>query len=288
MELYRRAIDAFNRRDLDAFLSMFDPEVQFFSRFLELEGGGPYRGNEGLRSWWDELFDVSPDFRGDIEEIRNLGDNAVIARVRFHGHGAESSVPMDQAPWQIVRVRLEGHLDGHLPERSGSPQSRRAVGVATAKVIGTGAALVPVDACTRAHLSRYWRAMSEENVEIVCGMLAAWAGGEREAARGAFDPYVLLIAPAPDVPVMHGVEAMERALQEWRRTFDEWQMEVEETIDGGDHVIVISRQWGTGRGSGAPVEFRNASVYSLRNSKIIRAEVFNSKQEALEAAGLSE
>jgi ketosteroid isomerase-like protein len=105
VERYRRAIDAFNRRDLDAFLSMCDPDVEFFSRFLELEGGGPYRGHEGLRSWWEELFDVSPDFRGDIEEIRDLGDDVVIARVRFHGHGAESNAPMDQTSWQIVRGR---------------------------------------------------------------------------------------------------------------------------------------------------------------------------------------
>ena len=105
VEQYRRAIDAFNRRDLDAFLAICDPEVEFFSRFLELEGGGPYRGHEGLRTWWDQLLDVSPDFRGDIEEVRELGDHVVIARVRFHGHGAESNVPMDQTSWQVVRVR---------------------------------------------------------------------------------------------------------------------------------------------------------------------------------------
>ena len=105
MELFRRAIDAFNRRDLDAFLPMCDPDVEFFSRFLELEGGGPYRGHAGIRSWWEELLDVSPDFRGDIKEVRELGDDVVIARVRFHGHGAESNTPMDQTSWQIVRVR---------------------------------------------------------------------------------------------------------------------------------------------------------------------------------------
>jgi hypothetical protein len=84
---------------------MCDPDVEFFSRFLELEGGGPYRGHEGLRSWWEELFDVSPDFRGDIKEVRELGDDVVFARVRFHGHGAGSNALMDQTSWQIARVR---------------------------------------------------------------------------------------------------------------------------------------------------------------------------------------
>jgi ketosteroid isomerase-like protein len=59
-------------------------------------------------------------------------------------------------------------------------------------------------------------------------------------------------------------------------------------IDGGDHVIVISHQEGVGRESRVPVEFLTASVYTVRGSKIVRAEVFDSREEALEAVGLTQ
>ena len=46
VELIYRGIDAYNRRDLDAFLALCDPEVEFYSRLIEVEGGGPLRGHD--------------------------------------------------------------------------------------------------------------------------------------------------------------------------------------------------------------------------------------------------
>jgi SnoaL-like domain len=55
--------DAFRRRDLDAFLALCDPEVEFISDWLQVEGGGPYRGHDGVRDWWKRLLDAYPDFK---------------------------------------------------------------------------------------------------------------------------------------------------------------------------------------------------------------------------------
>ena len=41
VELLYRAYDAFNGRDLDAFLALMDPEVELTTRIMELEGD-PY------------------------------------------------------------------------------------------------------------------------------------------------------------------------------------------------------------------------------------------------------
>jgi ketosteroid isomerase-like protein len=65
-------------------------------------------------------------------------------------------------------------------------------------------------------------------------------------------------------------------------------MDIEEAIDAGDIVVVTIRQHGVGKDTGAEVELLTHGVFSLRNSKIIRAEFFESKADALEAAGLSE
>ena len=38
IERLHRGYDAFNRRDLDAFLALMDPEVKLTTRFMEVEG----------------------------------------------------------------------------------------------------------------------------------------------------------------------------------------------------------------------------------------------------------
>jgi hypothetical protein len=55
-----------------------------------------------------------------------------------------------------------------------------------------------------------------------------------------------------------------------------------------NRVIVVTRQRGTGRESGVPTQLVNASVFSLRNSKIARVEIVSSREEALALAGLAE
>ena len=104
VELAYRVADAFNRQDLDAFLGLIDPQAEFVSRIVELEGGEPYRGHDGMRSWWENLLSVFPDFSVEVEEVRDLGDVTVAqVRVRGHGsHGTESDPPWEQTQWQVI------------------------------------------------------------------------------------------------------------------------------------------------------------------------------------------
>ena len=104
VELVHQANDAFNRRDLDALLALADPDVEYFPRILELEGGGPYRGHDGIRSWWETWLGIAPDFSTEIEDIRDLGDVTVV-RVRLRGHGIGSGATMDQTAWQVAEWR---------------------------------------------------------------------------------------------------------------------------------------------------------------------------------------
>jgi hypothetical protein len=53
-------------------------------------------------------------------------------------------------------------------------------------------------------------------------------------------------------------------------------------------VVVTIRQHGVGKETGALVELVAYGVFNLRSAKIIRVEFFDSKQAALEAAGLPE
>lgn len=102
VELHRRAIDAFNRRDWDTFVALMDDEIETESRLVAMEGG--YHGHEGLRRWWDDLFGAVPDYTLEIEELRDLGD-WTLAHVRGVGHGMASDTPLVDALWQPGRWR---------------------------------------------------------------------------------------------------------------------------------------------------------------------------------------
>jgi ketosteroid isomerase-like protein len=106
VELFWRAADAFNRRDLDAVLALCDPDIEFADFLMEMEGGGSFRGHEGVRSWWETYFTVFPDVSQEIEEVRDLGDVTLVhgrTRGRVRGPGMESDAPFEQAFWLVVK-----------------------------------------------------------------------------------------------------------------------------------------------------------------------------------------
>ena len=102
VDLHYRAIDAYNRRDLGAYLELMGDDVEGIPRIAAIEGG--YHGHEGMRRWWMALLDTWPDHSIEILEVRDFGD-LTVAAVRARGHGAGSGTPLDEAPWQVARWR---------------------------------------------------------------------------------------------------------------------------------------------------------------------------------------
>jgi len=105
VKLFWRAVDAFNGRNLGAYLALMDDDVEFVPRQGAMEGESSYRRHDGVRRWWNSLFDVFPDYRiNEVVQVRDLGD-LTFATIRLRGHGAGSAAPTDQATWIIVRWR---------------------------------------------------------------------------------------------------------------------------------------------------------------------------------------
>jgi ketosteroid isomerase-like protein len=102
VELYYRGIDAYNRRDLDAFLALMGDEVEAVSRLVAMEGD--YHGHAGIRRWWDNLFEVLPDVAIEVIEVRDHGD-LTVAAIRLRGHGVGSNTPFEEAVWQLAEWR---------------------------------------------------------------------------------------------------------------------------------------------------------------------------------------
>jgi ketosteroid isomerase-like protein len=78
-------------------------------------------------------------------------------------------------------------------------------------------------------------------------------------------------------------------MRRWTEDFDDFGVETEEIIDAdNDHVVVITRQYGTGKGSGMTVEIRTGAVLTLEAGRITRVALFLEPNDALEAVGLRE
>ncbi|MBA2764074.1 MAG: nuclear transport factor 2 family protein [Thermoleophilaceae bacterium] len=132
--------------------------------------------------------------------------------------------------------------------------------------------------------------MSQENVEIVRLMYDAWHRGDFETSLSYFDPEVEWIEP-PDNPggrTRHGHEGVAGAVSTWTGVFDDYRYEVRELIDLGDKVLLTAWHSGRGKTSGAPVSEENFCVFTLRDGRIVKQEMFRQRSQALEAVGLSE
>jgi hypothetical protein len=134
--------------------------------------------------------------------------------------------------------------------------------------------------------------MSEENVEIVRRALKAWERGDLNAAADFLDPEVEWRMPPniPEAGTYRGRDEVVRRLEEFLEAWDDLAVTVEELIDAGDRVVALVRYSGQGRGSGIEIGgvTTDAQVWTLRDGKALRVELYGGTADALEAAGLGD
>src|SRR5262245_31675180 len=132
--------------------------------------------------------------------------------------------------------------------------------------------------------------MSEENVEIVRQIYAdprplTDASGGKVAPDAEFD----FSAVFPDRPILKGVEALRRFRDAGPFGGSAIRFEPEKFLDvDDDRVLVFVRVLATGGGSGAPVEIHAAHEITIRNQRLVRFKAYANRDDAREAAGLSE
>jgi ketosteroid isomerase-like protein len=133
--------------------------------------------------------------------------------------------------------------------------------------------------------------MSEENVEVVRRAWQAWRAGGIDAALKYFDAKIeWQVRPdLPDADIYRGHEGVQDLLARFDDVVEDMWWRPEGFIPAGDDRVVAPLRWG-GRGKGSDIEFEESETwtYTVRGSKIVRVEEFATKEQALEAAGLSE
>jgi ketosteroid isomerase-like protein len=107
VETVRRAYEAWEADDLDAFLAQLDPDVEWHPSIEPaLEGNATtYKGHEGVRRGWAE-------YRGEafgrlaarIEEIHDLGESVLVLG-RFTVSGRSSQIELATELGELVTFR---------------------------------------------------------------------------------------------------------------------------------------------------------------------------------------
>lgn len=130
--------------------------------------------------------------------------------------------------------------------------------------------------------------MSKANVEMTRRAFEAYEGGDLPTALKTLSPELVTVVhqPIPVAGTYHGPEGLLQLTLDWAEGFDELETTAEEFIDAGDQVVTRIRHKSRGAESGAPVETDIWYVWTIRDRKTVRAEIFNDKSQALGYAGL--
>jgi ketosteroid isomerase-like protein len=134
--------------------------------------------------------------------------------------------------------------------------------------------------------------MSEENIKAVRDATEAFKRGDLDTWAGymADDIDYRAVEGAPDDhgPI-HGKDALRAHVQDWQDTFDDFVSEPVELIDAGeDDVVAVIRISGRAKLSGVETDLTYAAHYTFRDGKVVRGREYWTREEALEAAGLSD
>ena len=133
--------------------------------------------------------------------------------------------------------------------------------------------------------------MSQENVEVARNAFEGFNARDLEQAMRDMDPNIewrpLGVMTHGEVVV--GLDGVRRFFEEWMDSFDDFRLIVEEIVEAPTGALATTRASGRGARSGLEMTgIQFFQVVEIRDGKIQSLQMFGDREEALEAAGLSE
>jgi ketosteroid isomerase-like protein len=96
VKLLYRAHDAFNRRDFDALVGLYHPEIELRPGVVAFDVKSSYRGREEIREFFETITAYAEefgweDYAVEPETIIELDDGRVLAVERWHMHSKDGT-----------------------------------------------------------------------------------------------------------------------------------------------------------------------------------------------------
>jgi|ERR1043166_2944997 uncharacterized protein len=128
VEIVRRFLDAYNRRDTAAVAALLHPEVEWHLRAGPSAGIETLHGRDAALSFmFEEIPGVWSDFRSNAEAVSELRDGHVLAVGHYEGRGTVSGVEtrMDYA----AIIRLDAGMIAFFQDFATRREAVKAVGL---------------------------------------------------------------------------------------------------------------------------------------------------------------
>jgi ketosteroid isomerase-like protein len=126
-----------------------------------------------------------------------------------------------------------------------------------------------------------------DNAEVALRILDAWNRRDRAQFELMTPDFEFVNRPdAVDPGTRHGHDGVREAARSMRRAFEDYSFEVEEVLERGDRVVTIVRFVAQGRALGTELVRQLGFVWTVRDGKALRVEVFGDRESALAAAGI--
>jgi ketosteroid isomerase-like protein len=132
--------------------------------------------------------------------------------------------------------------------------------------------------------------MSQADIETLRIGYEAVSRGDWDApTRFAHPEFELRTADrAPNPGTYRGPEEVRRFFEDLFEPFEKVVVEPEEFFERADQIVVFVLTRFRPTGSSAVIENRIGHLWTMREGKAVRLEIFPRREDALEAAGLSE
>ena len=106
VELVRRAIAAFNRRDLTALANFAHENFEFVSVLTAVDAeGGTYRGPGAWTTYFKDMDEAWKDWRAEDPQVLDGGEDRVAGLVRVVGTGRHSDAQVELSMGLVYVVR---------------------------------------------------------------------------------------------------------------------------------------------------------------------------------------
>jgi ketosteroid isomerase-like protein len=145
--------------------------------------------------------------------------------------------------------------------------------------------------------------MSQENVELVRRLLPApgqdlvslvhdddvWETFTVAVAPFFHPDFECVVGGMPEGEATYiGLDGFRTAWRDWTAPWATYRSEIDEIVDLGDRVLGLFHDFARLKGSTEELNQAPGNIWTVRDGKIVRWELYPERAPALEAAGLSE
>ncbi len=258
-------IEAYNRRDFDAAVEHFDPEIEWV--LPAHQRSDSCIGPRAIIRFWEGLDETMEELRLDPQEFVDAGDRVAV-RLRYYGRGKGSGAEIETEMYHQVTTFRDGTMV-RIEYVTSWAEALAAAGVGereTSSGPDVEAAVRAIDAWNRRDLSGF---LDEWHAD------AQWRPAFPQGTEGAG-------------AVFRGHYEIRQAWDNVRSAWAEYRLEVEDARVVGETLLVLGHLYARGARSAVEIDSPWSAVVRFRDGRVARAWDWLDHAHALEAVGLQE